>query len=752
MKHQYHSPLSPVAIMVVVALSHMFADAASAQAAPPWVKLARGPAFEMSEVAGAADKPDEVTVHVPLILLPKIKPEDVTIKLLDVRLGNRYVQELEAAFTVTEKVSTAPGHGPFISIKVESTKALAQGTYNLLIEAATPSHLPPQLLELQLSRPAAKLKSQPTLVVERVLTPLFEPEEKGLSMTLSEDSGLTSVTNLKSTARDFLGDRGQVISSTIDCPSLPQQIAPGGAEKLSFALVGDFPLGTSRGTVEIRSPQLAEAFPIAFEVHTRRAPWLILLIIILGLMVGYLLRTLLQQRVKLGEMRLQGFTLRDRMRHEAARRPDEVFRCRIDAAVVTLNAVLEARKADELVEAMVNLDTELRDALKQFEERRNKAQEEVDSFEKLVKTRWNLPAGVRAVVEEAGARAEGLRAQLLGDNVKAVEDVLDEARANLAEKLGRTLNEWRGAQKISLEMLDRSYLPDTVSTALGKDVTEAQELLEQAADLIVSPTFEDMSAVLGITHRCRARLSDLFKKLQRWLQYESGEFLQILRKTTVTDATSLADLEKVTANFTSELAALNEPEGAATLLTPERLSQLNAVWREALEKQMEGTESTDDEQRKVTTLLDKRKYTEAARAAFVVIEQQRREQLSRSRPGAFQAVEVATVSPLPTELLRSGDGAPPSPPAPIRVVRAESIPEPVEPGRVRTYRELLRAKFLQFALTGLGIALIGYLLFEGKFVGTFADVAGIFIWAFGLDVTVDTLLRVAKGAEPRSGS
>jgi hypothetical protein len=43
------------------------------------------------------------------------------------------------------------------------------------------------------------------------------------------------------------------------------------------------------------------------------------------------------------------------------------------------------------------------------------------------------------------------------------------------------------------------------------------------------------------------------------------------------------------------------------------------------------------------------------------------------------------------------------------------------------------------------IALAGYFLFEGKFVGTAQDLAGIFFWAFGLDITVDALLQVAKG-------
>jgi hypothetical protein len=739
------------AAVVIITLSNMSVDA-SAQVTSPWVKLARGPAFEINTRATAGDNPLEVTVPIPLTLLPEIKPEEVTVKLLDVRLGNRYAQGLAEAFTLTEKVAMAKGRGVFIPVKIDLSKALVPGTYNMLIEATTPSKSPAQLLDLQLVHPAAKFKSPTTLVVERVLTPFFEPEVSGLSMTLSEDSGLTSVTGLTFTARDFIGDNGQIIDGTIKCPNPPNLIGAGGAEKLIYELHGGFPLGTSRGTVEIRSPQLAEAFPIAFEVRTRRASWLILLVIALGLVVGYLLRTLLQQRIKLGEVRLQGFDLRDRMRSEMARRPDEPLKSKIKAAVDKLNVALAARQADALTKAITDADTELRDALKQFEDRRNKAQEALDALEKLVKTRWNLPVKVKAAVAEAGELIEGLRAQLLGDNVKVVEDALDQAMTALTLNLVGALKDWRTAQEGSLELLDNRYLPDAVSAAVSKDVTDARTLLDQAADLDESPTVGDMSAALGAAHKARASLSDLFGKLQRWLRYELTEFLKTLRKTALPNASVLDELEQTATNLLDELNAQSGAEGAATVLTPERLSELNAVWRDALEKQMEGAGFSDEEKLKMTPLLDARKYAEAARAALVILEQKRREKLSGNRGAADSVIEVVAASAPPSNLANTAAREVADAPTPPRVVRAEHIPAPVEPSQSQTYRQLLREKFLLFALSGLGIALVGFLLFQGKFVGTFADLAGIFLWAFGLDVTIDTFMRIAKTAEPRAGS
>jgi hypothetical protein len=283
-------------------------------------------------------------------------------------------------------------------------------------------------------------------------------------------------------------------------------------------------------------------------------------------------------------------------------------------------------------------------------------------------------------------------------------------------------------------------------------VAEARELLDGAADLGGNPALEDMFAALEATHRARARLSGLLGKLGRWLQYEAEETVRALRKTTPPDEPPVRAVEEAAAELTKELAAMKEPEEAPALLTPERLRGLNETWRDAVEKQLAGTAFLDEERAKVITLLDGRNYAAAAQAAQVVITQKRRKMLGTARGGAGEsaAEAAASTSTPPAEAARAADNAPPSPATLPRVLRAEVIPPPVLPSRAQTYRELLREKFLLFALSGVGIALVGYLLFEGRFVGTFADLAVVFLWAFGIDVTVDAFVRVAKGAEPRS--
>ena len=51
----------------------------------------------------------------------------------------------------------------------------------------------------------------------------------------------------------------------------------------------------------------------------------------------------------------------------------------------------------------------------------------------------------------------------------------------------------------------------------------------------------------------------------------------------------------------------------------------------------------------------------------------------------------------------------------------------------------------QAAIIGILILVIGYLMFTDAFIGTVKELALIFFWAFGLDLTLDNLIQKAAG-------
>jgi hypothetical protein len=58
----------------------------------------------------------------------------------------------------------------------------------------------------------------------------------------------------------------------------------------------------------------------------------------------------------------------------------------------------------------------------------------------------------------------------------------------------------------------------------------------------------------------------------------------------------------------------------------------------------------------------------------------------------------------------------------------------------------MTATFVQWLLLGLLILLVGFLIFHKTFVGTWADLIGVFLWGYTLDVSTNSVVDVAKQA------
>jgi hypothetical protein len=63
--------------------------------------------------------------------------------------------------------------------------------------------------------------------------------------------------------------------------------------------------------------------------------------------------------------------------------------------------------------------------------------------------------------------------------------------------------------------------------------------------------------------------------------------------------------------------------------------------------------------------------------------------------------------------------------------------------RARTRREIVLAKLWQSFGVAVLAGLVGYGLFAPRFIGDYQDFIVIFFWAFGLDLTIDAVTRLA---------
>ena len=61
-----------------------------------------------------------------------------------------------------------------------------------------------------------------------------------------------------------------------------------------------------------------------------------------------------------------------------------------------------------------------------------------------------------------------------------------------------------------------------------------------------------------------------------------------------------------------------------------------------------------------------------------------------------------------------------------------------------TFRDLLFAKAIQWIISAIGLAIVGYLLFADKFTGTSGEMLTAFFWGFTTDIGLDSLVSAAK--------
>ena len=132
-----------------------------------------------------------------------------------------------------------------------------------------------------------------------------------------------------------------------------------------------------------------------------------------------------------------------------------------------------------------------------------------------------------------------------------------------------------------------------------------------------------------------------------------------------------------------------------------------------------------------------REYVDAARkfAEFSMTPQQRAQPKSRITAAGPSPGEVSPWMWLQQTLFPAT-----VPQLPLR----EELPPALATFLNRTFKELALAQLTQTFIFGLIIVGVGYFYFQEKFVGTLNDIAAVFLWGYGLDVSLNTVLDKTK--------
>jgi len=343
----------------------------------------------------------------------------------------------------------------------------------------------------------------------------------------------------------------------------------------------------------------------------------------------------------------------------------------------------------------------------------------------MTENEWDVPAALRDVVVAARVNS-GKSSQLLTDHdqVSQANDIATRAVSDAAKALAKAITSWQDTIGIALDAVAGS------SAGLSPTVAAVAASVRDSAKGRIGSTRLQIEASAQQLVDALNSMTDEERAARRFAQVLTLTLEQETDRVAATFGRTRAQLPQVvTAVGATKQALLDGIDSPQRLQTQTltALTALDAAWRATFQAVGGNTLS-----KPVTDLLDQKRVTEAAIAL-----------MRELRGDADAAAAVGRVEGSPVVLADD-------PRAPVRIfdtpVEQIAVPPSLEVLQARNRWALARAKMAQSVVVATLAGLIGYGLFAPKFIGDFQDFLVIFFWAFGLDLTTESVARLAPTA------
>lgn len=710
----------------------------------PLVDLIGGNAFDLGPGC------DKLQVIVPITpngnLNTSVNPEVVWV-----RFGNQSNETLRRAFAASWETQNDP-HA--IKITVENYAAIAQsGAYDVTLGLKSKDGTAGQkLLKLQIIHPPAKLRSPlDILIIERTRWFPFLPDYatlSSISLSLTEISKRSCLTGLRiqpihnaaigdrqvtGHLRFLMGNRAGNKDATIGDEVASAKLEAGGHTNVGYETEGDFPLGTVKGSLEVSAAELSDALPLNFEVRSRLASIYILVFIVFGLFMSYFLKRKLQPEITLGQALIQGRRLLKHVEDEAF--PDSEFHTNIGEALKKLKQVLTGSDAVAVSTASNELDKAFSDARQRLFERRALLQKQIDGFLVITRNDWEVPTVIRKVLEDARGKMNAIEGFMKKNDIGNAESAFRLFKIKFPSALKDAISNWEDGIKSYWETIKAAKQGITATTkAMFAKIAddEIKRVIDplQFGNTDQAPEVALQNVVIAREHALRVA-----KGLEQAIQADVTNAKNILDTAKLSQETrdrlnaAFSKLQSIVkSRASSAVPAADDP--AAELTELERqLSEMNHSWLEMMLDQ--------ESKPPVKASFESQDYVEALRQAVKAL-------------GVSTGVVVDALDASAEELTESQFWQPSAsadiPPAFPRVVTESPnvvASSHLDKIRIEDENQLKWAKRKLSMIIGVILLLIGYGLYREKFVGNFSDFLLIFFWAFGLDVTLDTVVKLA---------
>ncbi len=620
-----------------------------------------------------------------------------------------------------------------LEIVLDLASVARSGTYDLYIDLQPQSNPTAERLHLQIIHPEPRLNAVPKLLIDR--TCYFPGWESGTSprLTLVESSNLSNLTNVdfNQNTNTVLG--AKLIGGTVHVTDLKKQIGAGTSADFTYEVINDFPFGTATGTLTVRAAETnGPAGAVDFEVRSHLHWIYIGVTIFVGLFFSYFLKVHFQQKIELDQARLDARKLYERVVEEETKHVDPDFRNAYNAAKEALKTALVHDDAADINAKKTELDAKWRDALQNLATRR---QEQVATLTKATDTLsapWFVPKSIRDIVDKAKRDVAPAQTSLNSDNLPEVRRQLAEVLTGFADAIRTNALAWQSRVNGILDELLKTPpgISKAIAEQLEKSIGEVRSMLSKITAATEISTNEQIHQTLVDLRTEKTAATQFFDWLRLAVSSEVSGVATAAKSLGPSkwNTVVFAKLQKAEQGLETTLSAAADTPDWQDLAT--RFGALHDAWLQTLQNQLPTSLLTVEE------LLKVQDYKAAAEA---VIHQLKK---NYGLLGGSQAIEALPIQvPGFTQLLTP----PAASPSYFMRTHLQTLftADPVTATSVTEANKLKQDKFWQSLVVGIIITVFGYSTQLTTFVGTFTEISTLFFWAFGLDLTVDTVRTLA---------
>jgi hypothetical protein len=613
------------------------------------------------------------------------------------------------------------------------------GTYHLVVTVAAvhaDRTTSPASVAVDITVPAATLSGTSDLAIQQYVTCPFNvclvhpPDPKG-RIILRDSSVTAAAAGIRiGSALDYSSDQPVIDPKvTVTLTEHDITIEPGQQGAFDVAVSGDLPPGTTKARAEIVSPEAPSGLSVSVTV-TRRQSWIGFgLVLLAGLILGVLTRKILTRLVDTGRRRRRAEDVITRLRAQAALTADPTLREQLTGIAGRLGPDVRAAATPEAATQVIEqAEKDGEAAVADLASRLARAVNERDIWSaQLEGSAWSAQVIGSQLTDARAAIAQVDEAIRARNAVRASQLVDAQRTETAAAALGAAQN-WTDGVRDHLSALDRGQCRELLPAWLRTRADTLADRFDQETVPIRGGTIDDdahremsnlqtaLNKAAGIVQHVNDQLRDLGLELeetttalvQRWGFASDGQLDQ--------DVLSLHASP-------GEDAFLIETLGQRTELACASVGRMH----DFLARGADDSHVPPDQRAAYDTAVDESDYGKLTALATSAAPRPR---VLGAAPGVSAAAETAGtavyVAAGPADL----DTTAPPPDGPV-------------PGPSAISTTMLTA--LRWGLLAGTLTLAAWFVLPRTMVGTPAQLAGLFFWAFSIDLAFEALTKVAAG-------